>query len=159
MLGALTKPGNRAFRVALHEQRNGSWVPFDLPASQWVTIWHPAVGLAHVQPTATGELDARSGPCEIVLRSGDSAPIRGSVAAWPAWEGGTGTFVRPDDTGLRHEFAGSREARIRGLAPGRYRLEYEFTRDPGGGPSTLSRADVRVTRQSPIAEVVAEALR
>jgi hypothetical protein len=145
-------PRGRTF--GCHVSGAGVSAPLELPRSEWVTLWHPEVGLAWVRPGDDGLVEGRTGACSISFHAPARGTIRGTASVWPAWPGGAGSFTTPSEWCIAHQFAGVAEARVVGLPPGRYRAVYAFEPADGKGAVHRSRAEVDVSEKHPVAEVV-----
>jgi len=95
------------------------WTSPSLPASDWLTLWHPDVGLAHVAWREGEPLEARTYPGRLDVVLAQNVEAEGTVSVYPVWHGSGAYRFAPAGGPLRKRFAG-RRVRFPGLCPGRY---------------------------------------
>jgi len=88
-----------------------------LPASDWLTVWHPEYGLAHVRWERDAVPRGSFYPGSMTIRAPRGWRLEGTVAAYPVWRGTGSLRTVPPDSNLRREVSGSASVRIRGLRP------------------------------------------
>lgn len=114
--------------------RGPAWAPVTLPPEDWITLWHPDRGLAHVRWLPEGDgaevsLDGDPEPGAIEFRADGDAPFAAWIIAWPvnasaASAGGGGLVSRPGVRALRRECDGVVSFVLRGLPLGTWRCDY-----------------------------------
>lgn len=99
-----------------------TWTACDLPAADWLTVWHPEAGLAHLRWVGLDVPAGKTYPGRLRVKVPRGYEATGYVSAFPVWRGaGTIRAVPPEDF-LRRRFDGDRPATWRGLLPGAYGL-------------------------------------
>lgn len=154
-VAGLSRPIFASFAGAFHVCGPAPEAAFELPRSEWVTVWHPEVGLAHVRPPADGRIDAPAGPGEVVFVAPKGQTLTGSATVWSFRRGTGAVFTLPQAFGLQRTFDGVTRARVRGLWPGDYRFVWSFRCSASGTVS--DRGEVRITADAPSAEVAVRA--
>jgi hypothetical protein len=158
-VAALGLAGSKRVRPAYLVREAGPWRPTPIANAPMYTILDPTRGLGCARPGLDGRLQATTGPCEIVLAAADGTEIEGEAAAWPVWPGDDWVFSRPAVDALRRRFGPAPSARITGLWPAKYRLEYSFRRVGAESDPAVRTATVVVSDAKPRAEVTVKLAR
>ncbi len=112
------------------------WQPAFLPQAEFLTAWHPTLGLVHMAWADRGTPSGHPypGAAEVSLAPGVTA--RGYVSVFPTWKGGGKGRATPPDGPLRKKFAqGISELRFPGLPMGMYAMEVQVElADASGAP-------------------------
>ena len=103
------------------------WTPVALPAAEWLTLWHPVRGIAHLRSTDDGAPTGTWQPGRVVLEPAPGYDAAGHVSVFPVWQGTGAVTTVPPERPLRRSLRGSEAVEFRGLPPGRYGLRCRFT--------------------------------
>jgi len=130
------------------------WTAVSLPASAWLTVWRPGLGVAHLRWRAGQRPAGESYPGTLVVRSPPGHSARGVVSIWPIWRG-RGLTTIPALGRLRRDLDGRGTARFRGLHPGHWALLAEAVLtapEPGSTEIPAARTlEFDVTKDRPAA--------
>jgi len=99
-------------------RENRGAVPAALPAADWLTVWHPERGLAHVRWKPGERPAGASYPGTMVIRAPRGWLLDGTIAAFPVWRGTGSVYTVPPDTHLKRTCERVTSLRLRGLRPG-----------------------------------------
>jgi len=121
--------------------RTSPWPAPRLPDADWLTLWHPDLGLAHTAWTeatktaAVGRakpLACKTYPGLLHITAPAGTRITGTLYFFPVWHGAGGVSTTPPAGILRRRFKSARILTYRGLQPGRYGIEcrVRFEKDP-----------------------------
>lgn len=103
------------------------WTPAALPAAEWLTLWHPVRGIAHLRSTDAGAPAGKWEPGRVVLEPAPGYGATGYVSVFPVWKGAGAATPVPPERPLRRVLHGANAVEFRGLPPGRYGLRCRFT--------------------------------
>jgi hypothetical protein len=106
---------------------DAGWTPVALPAAEWLTLWHPVHGIAHLRATAAGAPSGKWQRGRVVLDPAPGHDATGHVSVFPVWRGTGAVTTVPPERPLRRSLHGSKSVEFRGLPPGRYGLRCRFT--------------------------------
>jgi hypothetical protein len=107
-----------ALLVAEIHPQKGQPRSLALAPSDWLTVWHPERGLAHLRWTKDAIPQGRRFPGTMVIRAPGGWVLEGTIAAYPIWRGSGAVKTIPPDNHLQREFDRVPQARYRGVRPG-----------------------------------------
>ncbi len=144
--------------------RGPAWTGATLPADDWITLWHPDRGLAHVRwgpdGDAGGPIEGEPEPGLIEISADGDAPFAAWVIAWPVHAAaadaavGGGLVSRPSVRALRRECDGVTRFVLRGLPLGTWRCDYAAAAAGRRPPDTVECAVVTLTAAAPRGRIV-----
>jgi hypothetical protein len=131
------------------------WGKVLLPAAEWLTIWHAAFGLAHLEWSAREIPEGKVHPGLVLVTLPTGHVAEGYVSLFPVWKGAGTVRTVPPDAPLRKRF-GSKIQRLRfpGLPPGLYGMDtqVELKEVKTGRVTTISRmGQIEVKSDQPTA--------
>ena len=104
-----------------------------LPVSDWITVWHPEIGLAHLVWRARESPRGSAYKGRAVMSVPPGLVARGHVSVYPIWRGTGHLQTVPPEKPLRREFDGRDPIWFRGLPFGRYGMSVEVDLRPERG--------------------------
>jgi len=125
----------------------------ELVRADWLTVWHPRFGLAHLRWPKEGVVTGRWQPGAMSIRAPKGWLLDGTVAAYSIWRGSGAVSATPPVEPLRRTVRGQASIRYEGLQPGWYSFDMKFELVESG---TERRHPVRANYK---VEITAEKLR
>jgi hypothetical protein len=101
------------------------WQAIHLPPSEWLTVWHPDHGLAHMAWREGETPTGRTYPGRLTVAAPEGFVAAGYVLAHPTWRGVS--YHTPITARLKRHFEDRRSIVFRGMRPARYGLHVQVT--------------------------------
>lgn len=111
------------------EERTADWPgerPVELPAADWLTVWHPKDGLAHLRWKAGERPVGKRYRASMTVRSPRGWRMSGEIFAFPVWHGTGRVSTTPPLTNLGRTVQSAESLRIGGLPAGWYAFVFRL---------------------------------
>jgi len=107
------------------EGKRQGWA-MELPAADWLTVWHPQTGMAHLQWKPGERPTGKRYRGGLVIRAPKGWVMDGKVFAFSGWKGGGRVNTTPPLQNLGRAVENVPTLRYAGLPPGWYTFLLEF---------------------------------
>ena len=105
----------------------------ELPESEWLTVWHPEQGLAHLEWKPGQRPSGRRYSGTLRVEPPRGWRLSGEVAVYPVWRGTGSTRTTPPLGFLSREVRDPRGIEFPGLQPGFYCVRFQAFLQPEAG--------------------------